>query len=559
MHVHRSVALVLCGLSWTLVLGLASSQDGNTNLKSDAAKNSTYTSATGQDFTGGAVHDRDRVSNDTEALVFTPPGRIDVQEEEEVVVRVSFTTPGNRTISVTSADTSVATVDVSQVYVQAEANGTGFNFTVRGVFVSYTKIFFKHGIREPRNRCACQVKEAYLTENGVTRWQALDIKRRRSFYAEIDEVLRKPKFIKVSRACWRTTWRRTARRAATWSPCFATPRFFSKSFPYLIAIIVSINYVSMGCQIDLKLIVDTLKKPLPPLLGCACQFLFMPLVSYGMGLLLLENGLMRFGIFMLGCSPGGNSSNLWTLIFNGDVALSVTMTFVSTIASIGMMPLWVFLLGRHMSPETGVLSIPFSNIIASLFKPKWALALTKYVKPITIVVLIAILVLSVTVNRYIFLLMTWQALLCGALVSWSAYVFGALAAFVGRLSRAQIIAVAIEIAFQNSGIAVVILYASLPLPDADLVIVPVVCQTILQGVPLYVLYTAKRIKSCVSKRMHPDEKPIPGSTSSEQEVESGLFPAKAAEGDARASAVPNKGPLELQNVVAESEEKKSRL
>ncbi|KAL1426801.1 hypothetical protein MTO96_018025 [Rhipicephalus appendiculatus] len=334
-----------------------------------------------------------------------------------------------------------------------------------------------------------------------------------------------------------------------------SPTVLQQSFPYLIGIIVSINYISMGCQIDVNLIITTLKKPLAPLLGIACQFLFMPLVSYGIGLVLLENALMRFGIFMLGCSPGGNSSNLWTLIFNGDVALSVTMTFVSTIVSIGMMPLWVFLLGRHMSPETGVLSIPFSNIIASLvglaiplgigmaihkLKPTWALALTKYIKPVTIIVLLAILVLSVTVNQYIFMLMTWQALLCGALVSWSAYVFGALAAF-------------------NSGIAIVILYTSLPLPDADLVIVPVVCQTILQGVPLYVLYIAKRIKSCVSKRLHPEEKQVPGSISSEPEVESGLCPAKAACEEARECVMPSKDALELRDMFTDGEVKKSRL
>lgn len=514
MAARRSYAsLVLCGLSWTLVLGWASS------LESGRSRSSTNDSATGQDPTGLHVPYKDQVSNDTDVLIFTPPHRVDVQENEDVVVQVSFVIPGNRTVSLASADTGVATVDLSKVYLDSEVNGTGFNFTVRGVFVSYTKIHL----------------ETCLLENNV------------------------------ETNCTETSYLVAVLRS---------PTVLQQSFPYLIGTIVSINYITMGCQIDLKLIGDTLKKPLAPLLGIACQFLFMPLVSYGVGLLLLENALMRFGIFMLGCSPGGNSSNLWTLIFNGDVALSVTMTFVSTIASIGMMPLWVFILGRHMSPETGALSIPFTNIIGSLtglaiplaigmiihrFKPTWAVALAKYIKPITLIVLIAILVLSVTVNQYIFLLMTWKALLCGALVSWSAYVFGALAAFVGRLNRAQIIAVAIEIAFQNSGIAVVILYTSLSLPDADLVIVPVVCQTILQGVPLYVLYTAKRIKSCVSKRLHPEEKQVPESISTEPEVETGLCPAKVCGGDVRNSAMPGKNALELKDVVTECEEKKSRL
>lgn len=107
--------------------------------------------------------------------------------------------------------------------------------------------------------------------------------------------------------------------------------------------------------------------------------------------------------------------------------------------------------------------------------------------------------------------MTWKSFLCGALISWSAYAFGAFAAFLGRLNRAQIIAVSIEIAFQNSGIAVVVLFTSLHQPDADLVIVPVVCQAILQGIPLYLLYIVLRLRKCVLNRMHPDKKvePVP--------------------------------------------------
>ena len=52
--------------------------------------------------------------------------------------------------------------------------------------------------------------------------------------------------------------------------------------------------------------------------------------------------LFRLGLFVLGCSPGGNGSNFWTLLLNGDINLSITMTFVSTVAALGMMPLWIF-------------------------------------------------------------------------------------------------------------------------------------------------------------------------------------------------------------------------
>ncbi|XP_077500952.1 ileal sodium/bile acid cotransporter-like [Amblyomma americanum] len=476
MHVHRFSAAILCILSWTVLLDLASSlhaTDESLFINTAAAPNKQAIEFRKDGLANrGGVYGGDVSDNDT-IMFFMPPQRIDVEEDRDVVVKVTFATPANRTITVTSADTEVATVDVFKVYLNAETNGTGFNVTVHGVFVSYTKLFFKVCLLEGDSETNC-TEHDYLIA-----------------------VLR-------------------------------VPMAFQKAFPILIGVIVFFNYVSMGCQIDLGLIWNTLKKPLPPLLGCSCKFLFMPLVAYGVGLLLLEDPLMRFGMFMLTCSPSGTTSNLWTLLFNGDVTLSVTMTFIGTIASLGLMPLWMFILGRHMSPETGVLNIPFGNMVASLvglavplgigmatqrFKPNWALALKKYIKPITMIVLIAILVLSVTVNKYIFLLMTWQSLVCGAVIPWSAYVFGPLAAFVARLTRPQFIAVVLEIALQNSGIAVVIVYTSLPLPDADLVIVPVVCQALLQGLPLYVLYTVMRIKKCISKRLHPKEE-VPSESSS---------------------------------------------
>ncbi|XP_064477306.1 ileal sodium/bile acid cotransporter-like [Ornithodoros turicata] len=293
------------------------------------------------------------------------------------------------------------------------------------------------------------------------------------------------------------------------------PSVLRTMFPVLIVAIVSINYINMGCQIDIGSVWKKLKTPLAPLVGCFCQFLFMPLVSYGIGLLLLKSAVLRFGFFLLGCSPGGNSSNLWTLLLDGDVTLSIAMTFVSTVASIGMMPLWTFILGRHIAPETGSFKIPFSNIAGSLaalaipigvgmlirrLKPDWAEKSKRYIKATTLVILVFILVISCTVNRYIFLLMTWQTFLSGALVSWSAYIFGALAALVVRLKKPQVIALAIEVAFQNGGIATVILYTSLPEPDSDIVIVPVVCQIILQGVPLYVLLLVLKIRNAIRVR-----------------------------------------------------------
>ena len=59
-------------------------------------------------------------------------------------------------------------------------------------------------------------------------------------------------------------------------------------------------------------------------------------ISYGIGYLLFDDVLSRFGFFAMGCCPGGLYSNFWCLMLGGDVNLSVTMTTVSTISALGM-------------------------------------------------------------------------------------------------------------------------------------------------------------------------------------------------------------------------------
>jgi sodium/bile acid cotransporter 3/5 len=52
-------------------------------------------------------------------------------------------------------------------------------------------------------------------------------------------------------------------------------------------------------------------------------------------MLMIKDPLMGFGLLVIGVCPGGIASNFWTLLLDGDVNLSITMTFVSSIAAMG--------------------------------------------------------------------------------------------------------------------------------------------------------------------------------------------------------------------------------
>lgn len=46
---------------------------------------------------------------------------------------------------------------------------------------------------------------------------------------------------------------------------------------------------------------------------------------------------LAFGFFALSCAPGGGQSNMWTILLEGNLDLSMTMTFFSNLAAIGML------------------------------------------------------------------------------------------------------------------------------------------------------------------------------------------------------------------------------
>lgn len=56
------------------------------------------------------------------------------------------------------------------------------------------------------------------------------------------------------------------------------PRAIDKAFIYTIAILVSVAFINMGCMLDLEIVKATLKKPIGPVIGFCCQYIFMPMV-----------------------------------------------------------------------------------------------------------------------------------------------------------------------------------------------------------------------------------------------------------------------------------------
>jgi len=289
-------------------------------------------------------------------------------------------------------------------------------------------------------------------------------------------------------------------------------------FTLVMIIMVLVNTINMGAQLDLEIIKEVFKKPIGPFVGFVSQFVFMPLFSFLVGWLLSDDMLFRLGLFVLGCCPGGTGSNFWTLLLDGDINLSITMTFLSTILALGMMPLWIFTMGPLLTE--GALVIPFGQLVFSLLtlilptalgmwiRWKWVKAakfMEKIIVPFTLLTVVFILSAGIYINLFIFLLMTPLMILAGFIVAIAGYLFGASFAWIFQLKLPQITAVAVETSFQNGGIAFILLKMSLEEPFGELAAVAPVAQLMITGLPLWLFFALLKIyQKCFRKDAEKD-------------------------------------------------------
>eukprot|EP00924_Labyrinthula_sp_SR-Ha-C_P004694 maker-scaffold_1-snap-gene-8.9-mRNA-1 protein AED:0.14 eAED:0.14 QI:219/1/1/1/1/1/4/54/399 len=77
--------------------------------------------------------------------------------------------------------------------------------------------------------------------------------------------------------------------------------------------------------------------------GAAFQFLLMPFIGFLAVSIFPLDPLEAVALLILCASPGGSFSNWWCNLLNADLALSVSMTSLSTIASMFMLPLNIYL------------------------------------------------------------------------------------------------------------------------------------------------------------------------------------------------------------------------
>ena len=112
---------------------------------------------------------------------------------------------------------------------------------------------------------------------------------------------------------------------------FVMPPLFSWVAGYTQTALLGFIMLTMGLTLTTADFKALASRPWDIALGAFAQYTLMPLIAFSLTRLFHLDTALSVGIVLVGCCPGGVSSNIMSYLCKGDVAFSVGMTTVSTL------------------------------------------------------------------------------------------------------------------------------------------------------------------------------------------------------------------------------------
>lgn len=230
------------------------------------------------------------------------------------------------------------------------------------------------------------------------------------------------------------------------------------------SVFLGVAMFGMGLTIHMGDFQVVFSRPKEVIIGCVAQYTVMPLVAWILAVVFHLPQDLAIGVILVGCCPGGTASNVITYIAGGDVALSVGMTIVSTLAAPLMTPLLVYgLAGAWVEVSFWAMVLSVVKVIlipvllGILLRSLFGKQIQKIsdILPLISVVSIVMIISGIVANN------AEKIVSCGVLVLGVVMLhnlfgmgIGLLAAKLLKVEYSRTTAIAIEVGMQNSGLAV---------------------------------------------------------------------------------------------------------
>ena len=278
------------------------------------------------------------------------------------------------------------------------------------------------------------------------------------------------------------------------------------------SIILAIALIIIMLGMGLSLVIDDFKRvllyPKAMVIGLINQLIFLPLIGFGLVSLFNVPAEIAIGIMILAACPGGPTSNLISHLAKADVALSVSLTAVSSLITIITIPFIVNFALTEFINQGKIIQLDVVKTIAQilvivvipvgigmLIRNKRAVFAEKMARPVRIasgIVLALVIAGLVLKEKDSFISYFEQAgLIALALNALSMFV-GYGSAKIMKINSKQSTSIAIESGIQNGTLAITI--AVVLLDNADYAIAPAVYSLLMFLTGFIIIYGRSKYK-----------------------------------------------------------------
>ena len=243
---------------------------------------------------------------------------------------------------------------------------------------------------------------------------------------------------------------------------FLLPETFRQLTPWIVTLLGIIMF-GMGLTISGRDFAEVLRRPVNVGVGVASQFLIMPLLAVALTMIIPMPPEVAAGVILVGCCPGGTSSNVMTYLAKGDVALSVACTSVTTLMAPIVTPFLMLMLASEYLPVDAwamfqsivkVVLFPLAlGFAAQKLLPAFVRAAVPALPLVSVTGIVLIVAAVVGASKGAIVQSGLMIFAVVVLHNMLGYLIGFIAARLAGLDLAARKAIAIEVGMQNSGLA----------------------------------------------------------------------------------------------------------
>lgn len=219
----------------------------------------------------------------------------------------------------------------------------------------------------------------------------------------------------------------------------------------------------MGLTININDFKIVFSRPRDIIIGCIAQFTIMPSLAWCLAKLFNLPPELAIGVILVGCCPGGTSSNVITYLAGGDLPLSVGFTSISTLLAPLLTPLLTWMLaGTYVNVSIwsmfisiiSVVILPiFLGFIVKYYFRDLSIKIADYLpafSTIAITLIVAAVVSSNSSSLRTSGMLIILVVVCHNILG---YATGFLLGKILKLAYPKRIAICVEVGMQNSGLA----------------------------------------------------------------------------------------------------------